>query len=48
MLNTISYLLDINPEWKFEILFFYETRYADKLDKKTFKIDCFDYERLGR
>lgn len=25
----------------------YETRYVDKLDKKTFKIDCYDYDRIG-
>jgi hypothetical protein len=37
----------LDPEWKFSMEFFYETRYANKLDKKIFKIDCFDYDRVG-
>eukprot|EP01114_Cavostelium_apophysatum_P013351 TRINITY_DN3215_c0_g1_i2.p1 TRINITY_DN3215_c0_g1~~TRINITY_DN3215_c0_g1_i2.p1 ORF type:complete len:659 (+),score=119.89 TRINITY_DN3215_c0_g1_i2:105-2081(+) len=38
---------ELNPNWKFEVSFIYETRYADKLDRKTFKIECFDYDRIG-
>jgi hypothetical protein len=33
--------------WKFALEFFYETRYASKLDKKVFKLDVFDYDRVG-
>jgi hypothetical protein len=44
----VNSVLDLNPDWKFELSFFYDTRYADKLDKKFFKIDCYDYDLFGR
>eukprot|EP01111_Echinosteliopsis_oligospora_P010826 TRINITY_DN3429_c0_g1_i1.p1 TRINITY_DN3429_c0_g1~~TRINITY_DN3429_c0_g1_i1.p1 ORF type:complete len:695 (-),score=155.30 TRINITY_DN3429_c0_g1_i1:7-2091(-) len=33
--------------WKFNLMFFYETRYVDKLDKKKFRIDLYEHKTLG-
>jgi hypothetical protein len=33
--------------WKFHLLFYYETKFIDKLDQKTFKIDVYEHKTLG-
>ncbi len=33
--------------WKFGLLFYYETKYMDRLDKKSLTIDLFEHRTLG-
>eukprot|EP01122_Echinamoeba_exundans_P011003 TRINITY_DN4239_c0_g1_i2.p1 TRINITY_DN4239_c0_g1~~TRINITY_DN4239_c0_g1_i2.p1 ORF type:complete len:738 (-),score=144.47 TRINITY_DN4239_c0_g1_i2:41-2254(-) len=37
----------LNPKWKFEKEFFYETKYRDRLHKKKLIIECWDWDRVG-
>lgn len=33
--------------WRFNLLFFYETKFMDKLDKKLFNVDVYEHKTLG-
>lgn len=36
-----------DARWRFSLLFFYETKYMDKLDKKNFTLDVYEHKTLG-
>jgi hypothetical protein len=33
--------------WRFHLFFYYETKFIDKLDQKTFKIELYEHKTLG-
>lgn len=38
---------NLNPEFKFETTFFYETRFPNRLHEKMFKIEVFDKDKYS-